>query len=212
LRQRFTERAVIIPSGDLVLEGLWQKGAGGVPVAIGAPHPSFGGAMDSPVVSELAHGLVNQGAPTIRFNYRGVGGSQGQTEAGAGEVDDYLAAAEHLLHDSDGEGYCAAGYSFGAWAAVSAAARDPRAEILILIAPANRSLDFEQLSELRTRPVLVVVGEDDEQVDVDVLRALLESNPTATVEVVPYADHFFNRGLVSMSRLAAEWYARQDQS
>ena len=207
MRQRFTERAVIIPSGDLVLEGLWQKGAGGVPVTIGSPHPRFGGSMDSPVVSELAHGLVTQGAPTIRFNYRGVGASQGQTEAGAGEVEDYLAAARHLRHGSEAASYCAAGYSFGAWTALAASLRDPQVALLILIAPANKTLDFDGLSELRNRPVLVIVGDNDDYADVSALEKLLETNPTATVERIPHADHFFSRGLVSMSRVAADWYS-----
>jgi alpha/beta superfamily hydrolase len=92
------EQAVTIPlaAQGLVLEAVWQAGdhKGAV---IAPPHPEYGGSLDSPVVNEIAYGLHREGYASLRFNWRGVGASQGRL---SGDVDaameDYAAALGHL--------------------------------------------------------------------------------------------------------------------
>lgn len=208
-RNRYQERAVIIPAGDIVLEGLWQRGEEGPACVIAAPHPDFGGSMDSAVVAEIAFGAAHAGSPTLRFNYRGVGGSQGVSTATETEVSDFVFAADHLLETNEREEYFAVGYSFGAWIATHAVAQDPRAVGLVLVSPANTMLDFTVLETIRHRPVLLLYGGKDDIVDAPALLALTESNPLVSVELVKDGDHTFTRGLANISRVVGAWLAKR---
>jgi alpha/beta superfamily hydrolase len=96
LAGQFLERSVVIPSGGLLLDGLYHRGGEHPPCALAAPHPALGGSMTAPVVAELAWALTRAGHPTLRFDYRGVGGSQGKSRHRAGG-DASLALAQSAL-------------------------------------------------------------------------------------------------------------------
>ena len=115
---------VAVASGGLVLEGVWQKGAGRGAV-IAPPHPEYGGSLEHPVVSELAYGLYKAGIASLRFNWRGVGASQGRVsgEWKAAE-EDYSAAVEQVAATMPPP-IVAAGYSFGAAAALRVGSARP---------------------------------------------------------------------------------------
>src|SRR5262245_15907211 len=116
---------VPVPGTHLVLEGVWQKGSGRGAV-IAPPHPEYGGSLENPVVSELAYGLYKAGIASLRFNWRGVGASQGsRTGDWAAAEADYLAAVEQVA-TTTGSPVLAAGYSFGAATALRVALRDSR--------------------------------------------------------------------------------------
>jgi len=112
-----------------MLEGILHlpKGEGSFPgVVVCHPHPEYGGSMDVPLIATLAQGLAEAGFAALRFNFRGVGASQGAFD-GVGEVEDVEAALAFLAVQPpvQGKGLAVVGYSFGAWVGLEAACRVP---------------------------------------------------------------------------------------
>jgi alpha/beta superfamily hydrolase len=201
------ERAVAIPRGSdgSALEGLYIAGldADGLGVVVAAPHPLYGGSMDSPVVNEVSYAAREVGLASLRFNWRGIGASAGDASGEpADAVADYRAALEHLCATIEGP-VCAAGYSFGAAAAVRMAAGEPRVRQLLLVAPPPAFLDSDALAAFGGR-VTVVVGSDDSLAPVRELSALVAKLPRARLHEVAGADHFFGAGLSEVGRLSRE--------
>lgn len=211
------ERAVPIPvpPGEIVLDGLYVAGesAGGASdrsgpgagggAVIAPPHPLYGGSMENPVVTELGFAFANAGQASLRFNWRGVGASGG---APSGELDDavadYGAALEQLLETVEGP-MTAAGYSFGAVSAVSAARDCPRVRDLVLVAPPPSMID---VSAFRAdQRVLFLVGERDQIAAADALAELAASLAAARCVVIPDCDHFFGTGLGILGKETARW-------
>jgi alpha/beta superfamily hydrolase len=196
------ERATTIPveSEGIVLEGAWQEGVARAAV-VAPPHPEYGGSMDNPVVNELAYAFHQEGLASIRFNWRGVGGSQGRAtgDLSAGEVD-YRAAVEHLAatHPFPITG---AGYSFGAAVAIRVALHDARIRYLVLVAPPVRMIESLPLEKLG-RPIRVIVGGEDPFAPIEPILEYFDL-PDTRVDVIPGADHFFAAtGLAELHDLA----------
>jgi alpha/beta superfamily hydrolase len=205
---RLEEKATVIalPGSDLVLDGIFIRGADAeVPGAVIAPpHPLYGGSMSSPVVGEVAFACQRAGYATLRFDWRGVGASAGLPSGETADADaDYGAALAHLADTAAGP-LLAAGYSFGAAAALRCASSHPRVRRMILVAPPVAMLDAAALASFRGS-ILVLTGEHDGYAPPDALRAALSPAPRCTLEVVPEADHFFQDGLADISRIAAKW-------
>lgn len=158
------------------------------------PHPSYGGSMDDLIVCALEKGLHNSDISTVRFNFRGVGGSDGTHDRGEGEMDDVLAVMNWLTETQGVENLWLAGYSFGASVVANTAARGGfNLRQLILVAPA---LQFPpDLSELPC-PVLVLQGKRDDIVTADQVQQWLAAlqSPSEYVEF-PNSDHFFSAEL-----------------
>lgn len=204
-RGEFLERMVVIPSGDLHLEGLYHRGKLRPPCVVAAPHPQHGGSMDSPVVAEIAWAITRAGHATLRFNYRGVGASAGGWSGGPGEIADLEAAVEQLRETTGTPDLAVAGYSFGAWAALEAALRRPEIARLVLVAPPTSLFDFAALSRVVAR-VLVVAAEHDALCDAALVARLLEPlGDRGAIATVAGADHFFTSGLPQVGRLAAQF-------
>jgi alpha/beta superfamily hydrolase len=200
---RREERAAVIPfpDGERALDGLFVAGAdpssGGAVIA--PPHPLHGGSMESPVVGELAHACGVSGLASLRFDWRGVGASAGAPSGDAGDADeDFLAALGHLAASVDGA-LVAGGYSFGAVTVVRNAGGESRVRRLVLVAPPVALLDAEALAAFPGR-VLVIAGAVDPYAPPAELATRVEDLARANLEVVPEADHFFQRGLVEISR------------
>jgi alpha/beta superfamily hydrolase len=196
---------IALPEGGS-LEGVFVAGAAGSRrgAVVAPPHPLYGGSIESPVLSEIAHACTKVGIASLRFNWRGVGASTGAPSGDAADADaDYRAALDHMGETVEGP-LLACGYSFGAAAAVRAALGEPRAERLVLVAPPPELLPEGAFAEL-ARPALVLVGECDFLVEPDRLRGLAESAGGVKLEVIPDADHFFGAGLAELSRLAGDW-------
>ncbi len=205
------QRGVVVPldDGSLALEGLYVAGAPGNDggAVIAAPHPQYGGSMDSPVVNELAWACRERGLASLCFNWRGVGASAG---APSGEVADanadYRAALEHLTSELTGS-LCACGYSWGAATTVRAGLSHPRVERAILVAPPPVMLDAAALTAF-DGPVLVIVGDNDSFAPVAELTAIVKRLTDSDLVVVPEADHFFGKGLSTISREALAFLER----
>lgn len=208
---RLEERMVAIArpdAPDQALEGIFRAGAsasvGGVVVA--APHPLYGGSMDSPVVNELAWAAARGGLASLCFNWRGVGASSGAASGDPADADaDTAAALDHLEETVSGP-LVACGYSFGAAAAVRAAAHRPRVERLLLVAPPPALVDPAAIAAAG-RPALVLVGQNDRLAPASVLAEVLSDAGPIRLEVIARADHFFSAGLAELGRLSATWLA-----
>jgi uncharacterized protein len=159
------------------------------------PNPSQGGTMDNKVVQTLARAFLQLGWRAVRFNFRGIGQSEGAWDEGRGEIDDALAVLDALR--APGEPLILAGFSFGGFVASRAAERvTDKAQRLVLVGPATSRFD--------TAPVpadtLVIHGEVD---DVVPLSAVLDwARPMSLpVTVVPGVGHFFHGQLPLLKRL-----------
>ncbi len=216
---QFLERNVVVPSGGLLLDALYHRGAERPACALAAPHPALGGSMQVPVIAELAFALSQAGHSTLRFDYRGVGASQGSSRHKAGalgrialdkladEVADMGAAMEQLCATAGVAAGCAVGYSFGSAVALACAA-DPRVEELVLIAPPTRLIDFAPLAQVH-KPVLVVLAHHDDLCDrARVQEWLAPLGEKGTLAVIANADHVFRRGLRELGHEVVSWLWR----
>src|SRR5574338_900385 len=104
-------------------------------VVFAHPHPQFGGTMHTKAVYQGAKGLVRAGCAVLRFNFRGVGRSEGTFDQGDGEKADFRAALDYMAARYPGTRLWAAGFSFGAWVALEVGAVDDRVSALLGIAP-----------------------------------------------------------------------------
>jgi alpha/beta superfamily hydrolase len=196
------ETQVSFRSGDLTLEGLLGNPGGNAPAAVVChPHPMYGGSMQNNVVEAMLAALWDAGYATLRFNFRGVGASEGEHDGGPGEVDDAVAAMRFILEQPGvrKEGAVMAGYSFGAMVAVSAGYE--RAEIARIVAVAIPL----QMADARipvgaSKPVLLVSGDSDSYSPVAGLQTLkAKIGDSARLEIVAGADHFFGGLEVELS-------------
>jgi len=185
------ETAFTFPCGPLLLEG--RASIPTTPrhaVVICHPHPEYGGTMDDTIVTTVAATLRAAGIATLRFNFRGVGHSEGRHGGGVAEVDDVRAALDWLAEHAPGARLALAGYSFGAAMALRAAAVDPRPKRLVAIALPAAMLDVAFLADCRT-PTLFVHGDRDQFSPPAQFEALLARCPAETQVVrIPGADHF----------------------
>ena len=167
------------------------------------PHPLQGGTMDNKVVTTIARALNQRGWRSVRFNYRGVGASQGTWDEGRGETEDALAVI--AAHRQPGEALLLGGFSFGGFIAANAAAKLPegqQAQRLVLVAPATVNFDVPPVPA----DTLLIHGESD---DVVPLSASMDwARPQSLpVVVVPGAGHFFHGQLMLLKSLVHRNFA-----
>ena len=176
-----------------VLE-LSPSSAKGLPAVVAPPHPLYGGHMDNPVVTTLADALAQSGYAPLRFNWRGVGESAGRPSGRVEDAtEDYRAAVDEALRraGSPGARVLAAGYSFGAVAAVAVAAGgETSIDRLVLVAPPVQMLEAMDVASIET-PIQVIVGERDQYAGAEELADALSTAREARLDVIPDADHFF---------------------
>lgn len=178
--------------------GLARRGT----AVIAHPHPLFGGTMENKVVQTLARAFVQSGWVAVRFNFRGVGATEGVHDEGRGELDDMLALVASEAPDGP---LALAGFSFGAFVASRAAAAlwaGRRAEKIVLVGAAASRFDVAQLPAEAHDATLVIHGEHDDTVP---LAAVLDwARPqTLPVTVVPGGGHFFHGQLPLLKSLVA---------
>ncbi len=154
------------PSGELSLEGVLAipQGTGPFPAVIVChPHPLYGGSMDNNVVSKLCQALAHTSLVSFKFNFRGVGASEGEYGEGIGEQEDVAAAISFLtvVREVDSERIGLAGYSAGAGFALPVGSTSARIKALAAISPPLSIFDFESL-ERCPKPKLLISGGRDE--------------------------------------------------
>ena len=193
---------IVGPAG--ALEALLDLPDDDSPNAVGLvchPHPLHGGTMDNKVVYTLARSLSGLGIATLRFNFRGVGASEGSYDDGRGETNDALAAADVLRARWADADLVVAGFSFGAAVAVRIAlALEPVA--LVTVAPPVERLPTADA--LPRCPWLVIHSSDDALIGIDAVIAWLNAQPPGPeLAIVDGADHFFH-GKLGEVRTAVE--------
>ncbi|MEX2617701.1 MAG: alpha/beta hydrolase [Alphaproteobacteria bacterium] len=161
------------------------------------PHPLHGGTMNNKVVYSLYQTFLARGFSCLRFNFRGVGRSQGTFSRGEGEMSDAAAALDWLQANNQDSPQCwIAGFSFGAWIGMQLLMRRPEITGFISVAPPANMYDFSFLAPCPASG-LVVQGDKDEIVPADSVQKLIDKlrqqkGVTISHEIVPGANHFFN--------------------
>src|SRR5215510_6770748 len=173
-------------------------------VVICHPHPLYGGDMDNPVIVRIQEVCAGLGLATLRFNFRGVGGSGGTHADGEGEQDDARAALEALARATGGAPTAIAGYSFGARIAAQVASTAPRIGGLALIAPPLGMYDFAGIEGVRA-PTLLVAGTKDSYCPAPDFTRLAARLLAATTVSIEGADHFFFGKLFPLGEAVARW-------
>jgi alpha/beta superfamily hydrolase len=198
-----TERLELAgPAGRIQLLRNVPEGSSRGIAVIAHPHPLFGGTMDNKVVQTLARAFVQCGWTAVRFNFRGVGASQGTYDEGRGEAEDFLAVVRELAAEGP---IALAGFSFGAFVAAQAlqalwSARDVRG--VVLVGTAASRFPVPALPAEAHERTLVVHGEVDDTV---LLSSVLDwARPQSLpVTVVPGVEHFFHGQLPLLKNLVA---------
>jgi alpha/beta superfamily hydrolase len=191
------EELVTIPglTGEPSLEARVRAPAGAKrAVVLCHPHPLYGGTMHSAVVLAIAKLLAERGGEEVahlRFNYRGVGTSEGRYGEGLGEIEDARAAIRALRERAPRAKVTVCGYSFGTFVGLRAAVKDGAVERVTLVAPAVRIFHFvkEDGAAFQGR-LSIFVGDDDEFCDVAEAEELA-TDLGAKLTVFPGADHYF---------------------
>ncbi|MBN8742601.1 MAG: alpha/beta hydrolase [Lysobacterales bacterium 69-70] len=161
------------------------------------PHPLHGGTMHNKVVTMLSRSLVELGLATVRFNFRGVGASAGSYDDGNGETDDLRAVVDWVRRERPDDALWLAGFSFGSYVALRAAAALAPQQ-LIQIAPPVGRWAFEKIA-LPDCPWLIVQGEADEVVDPAAVFAWAANLPkNAQLVRMAETSHFFHRRLMDL--------------
>lgn len=200
------EIQVSFRSGELKLEGLLANPGANAPAAVVChPHPAYGGSMFNNVVDAILAAMWQAGYATLRFNFRGVGASDGEHDGGPGEVDDAVAAMAFALAQPGvrKEGAVMAGYSFGAMVALSAGYA--RAEVARIVAVAlPLAMADARIPDGASKPLLLVSGDRDSYSPVAGLKTLRSQiGDSARLEIIAGADHFFGGHEAELSRAVA---------
>ena len=168
-------------------------------IVIAHPHPLYGGTMHNAVVLALAKVASERGAAIVRFNFRGVGKSEGRYGEGKSEIADVIGALRAARRALPGAPVTSVGYSFGSWVSLRAVMRrasDAEAERVALVSPAARIFDFfvkEEREVAFDGPRAIVIGDRDEFCDVDEARAIA-AHLGASIAIAPNAEHYFLSG------------------
>jgi alpha/beta superfamily hydrolase len=166
-------------------------------VVFAHPHPQYGGTMHTKAVYQGAKGLTRIGCTVLRFNFRGVGASEGVFDKGEGEMDDFRAALNYMALQYPTTRLWAAGFSFGAWVALETGATDDRVSALIGIAPpvatSVSGMAYEFPNTLAcTKPKFFVQGEADEVCPLEGMWTFYgKLHEPKELVVIDAADHLF---------------------
>lgn len=192
------EERIRFHSGPYRLEGLLDHNNADRGVVITHPHPLYGGDMDNFVVKTILEGYRKKGYATLRFNFRGVGGSKGvHDDKGTGEQTDVRAAIAYLYAQGLKEVELA-GYSFGAWVNAHIDCRSEKIHRMLMVSPPVDLLSFENVPTIPC-PCLAVCGDRDEFASVENVRNMFSRcHPDAVLEIIPQCNHFYS---ISMKEL-----------
>lgn len=177
------------------------------------PHPLYGGTMNNKVVYTLYQTFVNNGFSVMRFNFRGVGKSQGKYDEGIGEMMDAASALDWMQQQNPDAGMCwISGFSFGAWIALQLLMRRPELEGFVAASPPANLYDFTFLSPCPSSG-LITMGDKDDVVSEEAVSKLigkLSTQPGAQVDysVIPGADHYYRNHLDTLADMVAR-YSRE---
>ena len=203
---------VIFNGPDGRLEGRYHHSkAANAPIALLLhPHPQHGGTMNNKVVYALYNSFVKRGFSTLRFNFRGVGRSQGKFDAGQGELSDAASALDWMqTYNANASACWVGGFSFGAWIGMQLLMRRPEIDGFVSVAPPANAYDFTFLAPCPSSG-LIVHGTVDEAVpeaSVAKLATKLGSQKNIRVKyrTVEGANHFFGSHLEPLAEMVDQY-------
>ncbi len=190
---------VIFNGPDGRIEGRYNHGKlPNAPLALLLhPHPQYGGTMNNKVIYNLYQAFVRRSFSTLRFNFRGVGRSQGSFDRGEGELSDAAAALDWLqTFNSNATSCWIAGFSFGAWIGMQLLMRRPEIAGFISMAPPANIYDFSFLAPCPASG-LIIQGNQDEIVPLESVNKLVDKlshqrGIKIEYRIIPGANHFFH--------------------
>ena len=196
------------------LEGRYHQAEhSGAPIALVLhPHPLYGGTMNNKIVYNIYHTFVNHGFSVMRFNFRGVGRSQGKYDEGIGELSDAATALDWMQQQNPEAATCwIGGFSFGAWIAMQLLMRRPEIEGFISVAPPANLYDFSFLAPCPSSGI-IIQGDRDEIVPEEAAQKLVnktvtQKGRTIDYQVVSGADHYFRNQLEELNQHMADYLA-----
>lgn len=196
------------PAGRI--EGLLDMPAGTVAPAVAVichPHPQHQGTQLNKVVHTISRSMNELGVPAIRFNFRGVGASEGAYADGLGETEDVVAVAEWARNRFPQAELWLAGFSFGAAVAIRAAGALKPARLISVAPPVARMADL--LVDVRPEcPWLIVQGTADEVVAAEDVQSWAQArHPAARLVLLPEVGHFFHGRLTLLRETLIAWVA-----
>jgi alpha/beta superfamily hydrolase len=181
---------IFFQSDDFQIEGLLDERTSDKGVVVSHPHPLYGGDMFAAGVESIVHAYWKKGFTTLRFNFRGVGNSQGRHDNGIGEQQDVLAALS-CLREAGIKTIDLAGYSFGAWVNAHAIQQDVSVARMVMVSPPVGFMDFQNVRGIDCLK-LVVTGSRDPIAPRELIQEMLSDwNPDALFEIIQGADHFY---------------------
>jgi hypothetical protein len=203
---------IILNGPEGRLEGRYQQSpTPNAPIALMLhPHPQHGGTMNNKVVYSLYQSFQRQGFSVLRFNFRGVGRSQGKFDRGEGELSDAAAALDWLQSWNQNSAQCwIAGFSFGAWIGMQLLMRRPEISGFVSVAPPANVYDFSFLAPCPSSG-LMVTGDQDTVVPQEAVTKLVQKlshqrGIKIDYKVVPGASHFFNEHLDQLAETVDQY-------
>ncbi len=184
------------PAGRIEARYHHEPASTGLVAIILHPHPQFGGTMNNQIVHHLYYTFVRRKFSVLRFNFRGVGRSQGLFDNGPGELSDAATALDWMQgYNPDAPACWIAGVSFGSWISMQLLMRRPEIEGFISVAPPANLYDFSFLAPCPSSG-LMVNGGDDRVVSTEEVGNLVERLKTQKGviidhQVIPHTNHFF---------------------
>ncbi len=203
---------VIFNGPDGRLEGRYhQSKIPDAPIAIVLhPHPLHGGNMNNRVVFIMFNNFVERGFSVLRFNFRGVGRSQGAFDNGVGELSDAAYAFDWVQQFNNNSPFCwIGGYSFGALISMQLMMRRPEIEGFVSISPPAGTEDFSFLAPCPSSG-LIIHGDKDTHIPLDAVKKLAQKldgqkNISVNLSVVKGADHFYKDNMDNLSKEVASY-------
>ena len=203
---------VIFNGPDGRLEGRYhQSKKPNAPIAIVLhPHPLHGGNMNNRVVFIMFNNFVERGFSVLRFNFRGVGRSQGAFDNGVGELSDAAYAFDWMQQFNSNSPLCwIGGYSFGALISMQLMMRRPEIDGFVSISPPAGTEDFSFLAPCPSSG-LIIHGDKDTHVPLDAVKKLAQKldgqkNISVNLSIVKDADHFYKDNMDNLSKEVASY-------
>ena len=184
------EERVAFYSDNYQLEGILDFQSTEHGVIVTHPHPLYGGDISNMVVELITATFRSKGFSTLRFNFRGVGGSQGSYSDGVGEARDVCAAGKYLATKKI-RSLTLAGYSFGAWVNASVNCDELEFEKMVMVSPPTAFMNFKPVGSIANLQ-LVITGSRDEIAPPEQIKDMLPVwNRSARFEIIEGADHFY---------------------
>ncbi len=174
------------------------------------PHPKHGGTMNNKVTYNIYKTFARNGFSVLRFNFRGVGRSEGEFDNGVGELTDAATALDWLqTQNPDAVTFWVGGFSFGAWLSMQLLMRRPELEGFVTVSPPANMYDFGFLAPC-PRSGLIIQGDQDSIVDEDAVSNLAEKlenqrNINVDYKVIGGADHFFRNQIDDLNDVMHEY-------